>query len=82
MDNDKTKVRCTECKKVLFEGTEQEAKGLILFCISCAEKANSKTGDCPRRLPAVRMDNGKTYFVDERLKQLRNVNNSHDYIDF
>ena len=24
---------------------------------------------------------GKTYFVDERLRQLRNVDNPHDYID-
>jgi hypothetical protein len=36
----------------------------------------------PRRLPKVRLDNGKTYFIDERLKQLRNVKNPHDYIDF
>jgi hypothetical protein len=36
----------------------------------------------PRRLPAITLDNGKTYFVDERLKQLRNVHNPHDFIDW
>ena len=36
----------------------------------------------PRMLPTVTLDDGKTYFVDERLKQLRNVLNPHDYIDF
>ena len=36
----------------------------------------------PNRLPTVTLDNGKTYFIDERLKQLRNTVNPHDYIDF
>ena len=40
------------------------------------------TGKMPRMLPTVTLDDGKTYFVDERLKQLRNVLNPHDYIDF
>jgi len=34
----------------------------------------------PRMLPTKVID-GKTYFVDERLRQLRNVENPHDYID-
>jgi hypothetical protein len=33
-------------------------------------------------LPIIKGENGKTYFVDERLKQLRNVQNPHDFIDF
>jgi len=33
-------------------------------------------------LPIIKGENGKTYFVDERLKQLRNVKNPHDFIDF
>jgi hypothetical protein len=42
-----------------------------------------KGSDCmPRRLPAITLDNGKTYFIDERLRQLRNVHNPHDYIDW
>ncbi len=36
----------------------------------------------PRKLPKIKMENGKTYFVDERLRQLRNVQNPHDYIDY
>lgn len=35
----------------------------------------------PIRLPTITLDNGKTYFIDERLKQLRNVENPSDYID-
>lgn len=35
----------------------------------------------PRMLPRVTLSNGKTYFIDERLNQLRNINNCHDYID-
>jgi len=35
----------------------------------------------PRMLPKVTLSNGKTYFIDERLRQLRNVQNPHDYID-
>ena len=34
----------------------------------------------PRMLPTTVID-GRTYFVDERLRQLRNVKNPHDYID-
>ncbi len=82
MENNQIEVTCTDCGKVLFEGTKQEAKGLIIYCVSCAEKTDSKTESCPRRLPTVKLDNGETYFVDERLKQFRNVNNPHDYIDF
>ena len=32
-------------------------------------------------LPMVTLSNGKTYFIDDRLKQLRNINNPHDFID-
>ena len=39
-------------------------------------------GKMPRMLPTVTLDDGKTYFVDERLKQLRNVLNPNDSIDF
>lgn len=46
------------------------------------EEAVNKVDKMPRRLPMVTLDDGKTYFIDERLKQLRNVRNPHDYIDF
>ena len=36
----------------------------------------------PRRLPVITLKNGKSYFVDKRLRQLRNVHNPHDYIDY
>ena len=39
-------------------------------------------GKMPRMLPTITLDDGKTYFVDERLKQLRNVLDPHDYVDF
>ena len=32
-------------------------------------------------LPKVTLSNGKTYFIDERLNQLRNIKNPSDYID-
>jgi hypothetical protein len=66
------------------------------FCIVCQQNRNVDSVDgyhvcrecrkgtdgMPRRLPAVTLENGKTYFVDERLRQLRNVVNPHDAIDF
>ena len=35
----------------------------------------------PRRLPIVAI-NGKRYFLDMRLRQYRNVENPHEWIDF
>lgn len=35
----------------------------------------------PKMLPMVTLSNCKTYFIDERLRQLRNICNPHDYID-
>lgn len=35
----------------------------------------------PRRLPVVALE-GKSYFLDMRLRQYRNVENPHDSIDF
>jgi hypothetical protein len=46
-------------------------------CLDCRRGSSAD----PRRLPAVTLKNGKTYFVDSRLRQLRNVHNPHDYID-
>ncbi len=61
-----------------MELTQEKAKEALRFL----KNAKSDTGEMPRMLPTVTLDNGKTYFVDERLKQLRNVLNPHDYIDF
>ena len=38
------------------------------------------TGGMPRRLPIVEYD-GKKWFLDERLKQIRNIHNPHDFED-
>lgn len=35
----------------------------------------------PRRLPIVTVE-GKSYFLDIRLRQYRNVENPHDWVDF
>ena len=35
--------------------------------------AEIKTRKGPRMLPMVTLSNGKTYFIDERLRQLRNI---------
>ena len=35
----------------------------------------------PQMLPVVTLTDGKTYFIDARLHQLRNVNNPCDFID-
>ena len=41
----------------------------------------TKTDKGPRMLPRVTLSNGKTYFIDERLNQMRNIKNPSDYID-
>lgn len=57
--------------------TEKREKALEAFLAESAK--NSGAG--PRMLPVIHID-GKRYFVDERLKQLRNVVDPSDYIDF
>ena len=47
----------------------------------CEECREGSTGT-PRRLPAITLKNGKTYFVDDRLKELRNIHDPSDRIDF
>lgn len=65
------------------------------FCIVCfqsrsnvkvdghhvCQECRKDTHGTARTLPAVTLRNGKTYFLDQRLRQLRNVDNPHDYID-
>jgi hypothetical protein len=43
--------------------------------------SKTETSEGPRMLSRVTLSNGKTYFVDERLNQLRNIKTPHDYID-
>jgi rRNA maturation endonuclease Nob1 len=47
-------------------------------CKSCR---NDSVG-MPRKLQVVTLKNGESYFVDNRLRQLRNILNPHDYIDY
>ena len=47
-------------------------------CLSCRK---GSTG-MPRRLPAITLKNGKTYFVDSRLRELRNIHDPCDSLDF
>lgn len=37
---------------------------------------------CPRKLPFVTLKNGKTYFIDDRLRELRNAADPLDSIAF
>ena len=34
---------CTKCGKILFKGTESEARGLIIYCAECPRGNKSKT---------------------------------------
>jgi len=45
------------------------------------EIPETRTDKGPRMLPMVKLSNRKTYFIDDRLRQLRNIHNPHDYID-
>ena len=57
-------------------------KGLLEGQRSFKEyKRRKELGITPRQLPTI-MIGKKTYYVDERLMQVRNVKNPHDYIDF
>jgi hypothetical protein len=47
----------------------------------CQECRKGSTG-MPRRLPAVTLKNAKTYFVDDRLRELRNIHDPCDRLDF
>jgi len=30
-------VKCAECEKILFKGTEKQAKRLIIYCVECSQ---------------------------------------------
>jgi hypothetical protein len=48
-------------------------------------KDHEHAADCgcalPRKLPTIRIRR-KVYYVDARLRQLRNVKDPHDYVDY
>ena len=53
----------------------------FVLAISEDEQDRSPVIRLPRRLPVVSIK-GKRYFLDRRLRQYRNVENPHDWIDF
>lgn len=34
-------IECALCGKVLFRGTQRQARGLIIYCVECAGQPNS-----------------------------------------
>lgn len=50
-------------------------------CEECRRGSDGGNGR-PRRLRVVTQKNGKSYFVDNRLRQLRNIHNPNDSIDY
>ena len=65
---------CIVCFRISYKANVDEHH----VCLQCR---NGSVG-MSRQLPAITLENGKTYFVDDRLRQLRNIHNPHDYIDF
>jgi hypothetical protein len=66
---------CIACLRVRDESIPVDEHHV---CLECRRGSRGM----PRRLPAITLPNGKTYFIDERLRQFRNVHNPHDSIDF
>lgn len=54
---------------------------LLTEARQCIENLDGPEPPHPRRLPRVSVG-GKTYFVDSRLRELRNVDNPHDRVEF
>ncbi len=60
-----------------------EIADLIFIALGVSEEEQDEPYEIPmpRILPIVEV-NGKHYFKDERLRQLRNVKKPHDFINF
>jgi len=61
---------CTACFRIRKDVGVDEHH----VCRACRNGSDAM----PRRLPAITLENGKTYFVDCRLRELRNVRNPYD----
>ena len=87
-DSSKITIAITKAGKVTGEFGKTEAKKLthrvldLAYELDLGSLPDVEGNGMPRRLPAITLDNGKTYFIDERLKQLRNVHNPHDFINW
>ncbi len=73
-------MRCDRCGWRISK-KDYDGDGECFCCFHGGMMTEMGTGRA-RKLPKIKMENGKTYFVDERLRQLRNVQNPHDYIDY
>jgi len=49
---------------------------------SVASEVKESLDRWPKVLPILKAEGGKYYFVDERLRQIRNVKNPSDFVDF
>ena len=61
----------------------QEVSGMLgkdHEILNCINKVRRKCGDGVKMLPVVRYER-ELWFLDERLRQLRNVRNPHDFIN-
>ena len=38
LENEHITIECSECRKVLFEGTEKEVKRRIIYCADCCDR--------------------------------------------
>jgi len=59
------------------------SKDSLQEVVKMADNKTAKTVKTkgPRMLPMVTLSNGQTYFVDDRLRQLRNTRNPSEYIN-
>jgi len=73
-------MRCDRCGWRISR-KDYDGDGECFCCFEGQMKPEIKPGR-PRKLPVVRMKDGKAYFIDERLRQLRNVQNPNDFIDY
>jgi len=73
-------MRCDRCGWRISK-KDYDGDGECFCCFQGGMTPEMGTGR-PRKLPVVKMKNGKTYFIDERLRQLRNVDNPSDFIDY
>ena len=67
-------------KPDLSKGLQKVMCGNAHAMLARIREARQKCSDRVKMLPVVRYE-GKLWFLDERLKQLRNVQNPHDFIN-
>ena len=72
-------VRCPKCNSEMeIEGIAYGVQESEYYCPKCGHTGGPDRG--ARMLPIVTYER-KKWFFDERLRQLRNVRNPHDFID-